>query len=72
LIQVSYAWEIKRVFFGILVPANSLLNAIPVEIEGICSDNKPSKKDDATYLKLFSDNILRFQFGLDWSAPTAG
>lgn len=60
LIQVSLAGEIKPVFFGILVPANSVLTAIPVEIEGICSDNNPSKVRDAIRLKLFNGNGLRF------------
>jgi len=59
-IQVSLAWEIKPVFFGILVPANSLLTAIPVEIEGICSDNNSSKGYDAIGLKLFSEHGLRY------------
>lgn len=72
MIQVSYAWEIKRVFFGILVPANSLLNAIPVEIEGICSDNNASKAGYAIRLKLFGEHGLRFQCDFDRSAPTAG
>jgi hypothetical protein len=36
------------------------LTAIPVEIEGICSDNNPSKVRDAIRLKLFNGNGLRF------------